>query len=518
MTNRTQGTESTNTSNASAVRIGIIIAVAVIAAFVIGLFLAGALNFGQRKYVSAQNPSSSTETKIPLVTSEGTSPFVQVAEAVIPAVVNISAEKTVRIKTPDFQWPFEDFFRDFFKDFPRPESKPREYKTQTLGSGVIINPDGYILTNNHVVAGFDNIIVKLADKTEFKGKKVKIVGRDPKTDIAVLKIESNGKLPYAKLGNSDNIRIGDWAIAIGNPFGLDGTVTVGVISAKGRSNIPLPEGPTYQDFIQTDASINPGNSGGPLVNIKGEVIGINTAIRSPVGANVGIGFATPINLAKSIADQLIAKGKIVRGYLGVRPQEITQEIKEAMGLKSTEGVLIGEVVEKTAADKAGLKEGDVIVKFDGKKVTDVEQFRRMVAETKPGKEVEIEIIRDGKTMTLTAKLQEMPDEISSTPTEEPEEEPEIKSWLGMKVRVPTSAEKENAKVKSGVVVDEIESGSIAEQAGIREGDIILKIDKYEIASMKDFAQAARALKNTKKPILFRLKRGTASVFIAVTPE
>lgn len=517
MIDKKQGTETKHTEIAATVRIGVLIAVAVIAAFVIGLFIAGSFSFWQRPKMQAQASEPNVESKVPFVTSEGTSPFVKVAEAVIPAVVNISAEKTVKIRTPDFQWPFEDFFKDFFKDFPRPESKPREYKTQTLGSGVIINADGYILTNNHVIAGFDNIIVRLSDKREFKGKKVKIVGRDPKTDIAVLKIENDNKLPYAKLGNSDNIRIGDWAIAIGNPFGLEGTVTVGVISAKGRSNIPLPEGPTYQDFIQTDASINPGNSGGPLVNIKGEVIGINTAIRSPVGANVGIGFATPINLAKTIADQLIAKGKIVRGYLGVRPQEITHDIKEAMGLKSTEGVLIGEVVEKTAAAKAGIKEGDVIVKFDGKKVTDVEQFRKIVAETKPNKEVEIEIIRDGKTITLTAKLQEMPDEISSTPTEEPEEEPEIKSWLGMKVRMPTETEKENAKVKSGVVVDEIESGSLAEQAGIREGDIILKIDKYEISTVKDFAQASRALKNSKKPLLFRLKRGTASVFIAVTP-
>ncbi|MCX7785213.1 MAG: DegQ family serine endoprotease [candidate division WOR-3 bacterium] len=519
MIDRPNETKSQQPKLTFAVRTGVIIAVAVIAAFIIGLFLAGTLDFGQRNNVQAQNPISGAESKMPLITPEGTSPFVQVAEAVIPAVVNISAEKTVKIRTPDFQWPFEDFFKDFFKDFGMPESKPREYKTQTLGSGVIINSEGYILTNNHVVAGFDNIIVKLADKTEFKGKKVKIIGRDPKTDIAVLKIEGNGKLPYAKLGNSDNIRVGDWAIAIGNPFGLDGTVTVGVISAKGRSNIPLPEGPTYQDFIQTDASINPGNSGGPLVNIKGEVIGINTAIRSPVGANVGIGFATPINLAKEIADQLIAKGKIVRGYLGVRPQEITQEIKEAMGLKSTEGVLIGEVVEKTAADKAGLKEGDVIVKFDGKKVTNVEQFRRMVAETKPGKEVEIEVIRDGKSITLTAKLQEMPDEISGTPQETPEaEETEVKSWLGMKVRMPTETEKENAKVKSGVVVDEVEGGSIADQAGIREGDIILKIDRYEIANTKDFSQAVRKLRDSKKPILFRLKRGTVSVFIAVTPE
>ena len=383
---------------------------------------------------------------------------------------------------------------------------------------MIISADGYILTNNHVIDGFDNFIVTLSDKTIFKAKKVKVVGKDSKTDLAVLKIESKDPLPYAKLGNSDAIRIGDWAIAVGNPFGLNGTVTVGVISAKGRSGV-LPEGPQYQDFIQTDASINPGNSGGPLVNLNGEVIGINTAIRTTTGGNIGIGFATPINLAKDISDQLIHKGKIVRGYLGVRPQEVTQDIKEAMGLKSTEGVLIGEVVEKSAATKAGLKDGDVIIKFDGKKITDVEQFRRLVAIYAPGTSVDIDVIRDGKTMTFTAKLQEMPEEVASTPQEvQPSETEEVKTWLGITVRKLIQAEKDNLKVEQGVIVDKIEAGSIADNAGIAEGDIILKIDKYEIASISDFSKVAKALKDSNKPVLFRLKRNNVSLYIAVTPE
>ncbi|MEO0083820.1 MAG: Do family serine endopeptidase [candidate division WOR-3 bacterium] len=501
----------------SNLRIGVIIACAVIAAFIIGLFIAGALNLNRRNLARAENPITSIETKYPLITTEGTSPFVKVAEMVIPTVVNISAEKVVKITSPGFSFPFDDFFKDFFKDFPKFE---QQQKSQTLGSGVIISPDGYIITNNHVIAGFDNIKVTLANKTEYKGKKVKIIGKDAKTDIAVIKIDTKENLPYAKLGDSDSIRIGDWAIAVGNPFGLEGTVTVGVISAKGRSNVPLPEGPTYQDFIQTDAAINPGNSGGPLVNIKGEVIGINTAIRTTSGGNIGIGFATPINLAKQIADQLIKKGKIVRGYLGVYPQEITNDLKEALKLKSTEGVLLGEVLKNTPAEKAGLKAGDVVVKFNGKKVTNVEQFRRMVAEIAPGTTVEIEVIRDGKPLTFTAKLQEMPEEVASKPEkeEESEETEEVKSWLGLKVRNLTQSEKQSLGIEQGVIIDDVEGNSVADQAGIRKGDVILKIDKYEIANLNDFSKAVKELKDVKSPILFRLKRDKISLFIAVTPE
>jgi Do/DeqQ family serine protease len=507
-------TDDTKKTTGSQVRIGLIVAVAVIAAFVIGLFIAGSLNFGQRNTMRAETETSPIESKYPMVSGEGTSPFVYVADIAIPTVVNISAEKVVKVKTPDNWWPFDDLFKDFFKDVPRLEPKQQEQRSQTLGSGVIISEDGYILTNNHVVADYDNFVVRLSDKTEYKGKKVKVVGRDPKTDVAVLKIDANNrKLPAAKLGNSDNIRVGDWAIAVGIPFGLEGTVTVGVISAKGRSNIPLPE-ISYQDFIQTDASINPGNSGGPLVNIKGEVIGINTAIRSPVGASVGIGFASPINLVKDIADQLISKGKIVRGYLGVYPQEISQDLKNALNLQSTEGVLLAEVVDNTPAAKAGIKAGDVVVKFAGTKITDVQQFRRVVAEYTPGSEVQIEVIRDGKTMTFKAKLDEMPSEVSAK-TEEKEDKQEdenVKVWLGL------TAKNRPASDGKGVVVDKIESGSITDLAGIQQGDVILKIDKYDIETLKDFSKAADELQDIKKPILFRLRRGTASLFIAVTPE
>lgn len=493
--------------------IGAIIAPAVIVAFLLGLFVAGTAIHGQR----SENPASAQTAKSTTLVSAETieeSPFAKVASKVIPAVVNISTEKKVTIKTPgfEFEWPFEDLFRDFFKNLPQPE--PIQRRTHTLGSGVIVDPRGYILTNNHVIGSYDKIIVKLSDNREFTSNKVKLIGRDAKTDLAVLKIEADEPLPYAEMGNSDEIKIGDWAIAIGNPFGLEGTVTVGVISAKGRSGIPLPEGPTYQDFIQTDASINPGNSGGPLVNIKGEVIGINTAIRSPVGANVGIGFATPINLAKRIFDELLAKGKVTRGYLGVAPQEVTEDMREAMGLAESGGVLIRDVVSGTPAEKVGLKPGDVITKFDGKKITGVEQFRRIVAETKPGTRVTIEFIRDGEKKTVEAKLEEYPEEVAVGPSEKKEQE----RWLGISVRDLKSEEKKELGVQNGVLIEEVSKDSPAAEAGIQEGDVIVKINRETVTDIKDYNRIVRKHAKTQKPILFQLRREKTTYFITVKPE
>jgi Do/DeqQ family serine protease len=316
------------------------------------------------------------------------------------------------------------------------------------------------------------------------------------------------------MGNSDEIKIGDWAIAIGNPFGLEGTVTVGVISAKGRSGIPLPEGPSYQDFIQTDASINPGNSGGPLVNIRGEVVGINTAIRSPVGANVGIGFATPINLAKRIFDELVAKGKVTRGYLGVAPQEITEDMREAIGLSESGGVLIRDVVDGTPAEKAGLKTGDVILKFNGKTITGLEQFRRIVAETEPGTTVPIEIIRDGERKSINVRLKAFPEETAAAP----EVKKEGKKWLGLTVRDLEREEKKELEIEQGIVVEEVKEDSPAEEAGIQNGDVINKINRESVANVKDFNRMASKLAKTKKPILFQLKREKSTYFITVKPE
>ncbi len=491
---------------------GAILAPAVLVAFVIGMVVAVVLNCGSRPAMA--EPAGSSGTAVVLSAKEGESPFVVVADAVIPTVVNISAEKTVKVeerKTPEFGGPFEEFFRDFFKGLPE---FPLEEHRNALGSGVIIDPKGYIVTNTHVVAGFDEVVVKLTDGTEFKGKDVELVGRDPKTDVAVLKVNTKKALPAIRFGKAEDIKVGDWAIAVGNSFGLQSTVTVGVISAKGRSGIPLPEGPSYQDFIQTDASINPGNSGGPLVNIRGELIGINSAIRSPVGASVGVGFAVPVDMVKMVADQLMEHGRVIRGFLGIRPQPITESIRKALGLESTKGVLIGEVLKDMPAKKAGLKDGDVILKVNDIEIEEVAQFRRVVAVFAPGTTIRLTVVRDNKRFIKKVKLAEFPEEEQAGAPER--EEPE--KWLGVSVRNLTGDERKEAGIEGGVLVESVEHGSAAGDAGIQRGDIILEIGDTKIDDLGDFNKAAQDLTKAKKAVLFRLKRGSVKMFVAVEPE
>jgi Do/DeqQ family serine protease len=491
--------------------VGAILAPAVLIAFVIGLALAGFLSL---RPAQGQDDIRLAQVGTGLGANEH-SPFVQVVDAVLPAVVNISAEKTVRLsqrqQSPLQGSPFEEFFRDFMRGLP---DLPLERQQNALGSGVIISPDGYIVTNNHVVAGFDKIAVRLSDDTEFKDKQVKVVGRDPKSDLAVLKVESKKPLPAVSLANPADIKVGDWAIAVGNPFGLSGTVTVGVISAKGRSGLPLPEGPTYQDFIQTDASINPGNSGGALVNIKGELLGINSAIRTPTGGSVGIGFAVPVDIVKSVTDQLIKTGKVVRGYMGIRPQPVTDAIRKAMGLDDNKGVLVAEVIAGQPADKAGLKSGDVIVAVNGEKTDGVEQFRKQVAELAPGSSITVGVIRDGQRMTRRVTLTTFPDDEQQTPAQE-EDQPA--AWLGISVRNLTANERSQAKVSGGVIVDDVQAGSAADDAGIMVGDIILEVGKMEINGTNDYNRAARQLKGSSKAVLLRINRGGSMLYIAVEP-
>ncbi len=322
------------------------------------------------------------------------SPFVQIAQDALPSVVNISAERIVEEKRNlDFDYPFREFFKDFDKFFGE---KPPFFKgkERSLGSGIVISEDGYILTNNHVIRGAEKIVVTFYDKSVCRGDDVEIVGTDARTDLAVLRVHSDEELQPARLGDSDEIRIGDWAIAIGSPLGFRGSVTVGVISAKGRSNLALPEGPTQQDFIQTDASINPGNSGGPLLNIKGEIVGISSAIASRTGYSQGVGFAIPINLARSVYEQLIEKGRVVRGWLGVYIQELTGDIMDALGVK--EGILVDDVIEGSPAEKAGIESGDVIVMFDGKKMESIPQLQGAASQISPGRKVNVGIVREGK--------------------------------------------------------------------------------------------------------------------------
>ena len=328
--------------------------------------------------------------------------FTQVADQVRPAVVNIGTVTLAKGRRPVAPSPFSDdpLFKDFFEQFFGGGQGPRgEFKQPSLGSGVIIDKQGLVLTNFHVVKGADEITVRLSSKKEYRGR---VVGYDPKTDLAVVRFQPDSELTVARLGNSDTLKVGEWAIAIGNPFGLDQTVTVGVISATGRADVGIA---TYENFIQTDASINPGNSGGPLLNLKGEVVGINTAI---VAAGQGIGFAIPINMVKRVANQLIAKGKVVRGWLGVAVQPLTPELAQSLGAQGTAGAVVASTYPKSPAADAGLQQGDLIVAFDKVPVEDYHHLQRLVAESEVGKSVTLGVLRKKQPLDVTAKIAELP--------------------------------------------------------------------------------------------------------------
>ncbi len=446
------------------------------------------------------------------------SPFATIAERVKPAVVNISAE-SVRERPYHGLFPYNDeFYRRFFGIPPERFRTPQ--KSRSLGSGFIITEDGYIVTNNHVVKGATKITVKLSDQSQFRAE---WVGTDPETDLAVLKVEADHRLPTVQLGDSDSIRVGDWAMAIGNPFpelGLDRTVTVGVISALGRKGFSFGgESPSYQDYIQTDASINPGNSGGPLVGISGEVIGINSAIISPSGGNIGIGFAIPINLAKPVIEQLISSGTVARGYLGIMPQQIDRDMAEALSLTTTEGVLVSEVTEDSPAEKAGFEVGDVILNFGGSKITDLTQFRFLVASKKPGERVGVEVLRDEKTKALKVKLGDRAEYLGLASTERQGDKGE-RYWLGLEVVTMTRelARQYNIKYVHGVLIVGVYPGSAADDSELQRLDIILEIDGRRIETEKDYNKVANSLKGRKKAVSFFVNRGGINQFVAVRPE
>ncbi len=427
--------------------------------------------------------------------------FAELAAKQAHVAVNISTTKIVKSMqrlSPFQSREFKDFFGDeFFRHFfgQRPE---QEMKQRSLGSGVVVSGDGYILTNNHVVADADEILVTLSDKKKYEAQ---IIGRDPKTDLALIKIKTENTIPAARLGDSDKLMVGDWVVAIGNPFGLGSTVTAGIVSAKGRV---IGAGP-YDNFIQTDASINPGNSGGPLFNLDGEVIGINTAIVAPSGGNVGIGFAIPINMAKSVMPQLKERGKVIRGWLGVSIQVVTQEIKEKFGLKTEEGALIGEVTKDSPADNGGLKRGDVIINFDDKKVKAMKSLPSMVAETPVGKKVEIIIIRKGKEKRLTVNIGELKEEtrIAATTT------PEIEESFGLSVQklTPELAESLSLKGEKGVVISGTRKDSPASEAGLQRGDLVQEIEDEPVENMDDYKRIMRESASKKQILMFIRHRG-----------
>lgn len=483
----------------SAKWVGVIIGSATVTGFVLGLLIAGVFNIFPRAEAEEH------DTLATLGPDE--SPFAAVVDEVLPAVVNISSSRKVVV--PGL--PFDDpFFREFFGQVPREQTR------YSLGSGIIFRPDAYILTNDHVIAGAENITVTMHDGRTFKGKDVKLIGRDPHTDLAVLKVQTEKDLPTVKLGDSDSLRVGDWAIAIGNPFGLEGTVTVGVISAKGRSNLLLPSEQRYQNFIQTDAAINPGNSGGPLCDIHGQVVGLNTVITSPSGTNIGIGFAVPINMAKEVARQLITKGKVERGYLGVYPQELDEDMRKSLGLERRQGVLIADVIPGTPAQSAGVRSGDVIVVFDGHKVKDLEDFRERVAATPPGKTIQMAIWREGKEITLKAKLEELPREVAASPRPSPQAR---KAYFGLAVRSLSFAERERYNLSTGVLIEDVESRSAAERAGIGPGDVILAIDGRTVKNPDEFREIAGELKSSNKEVvLVQLYRQGRRFFVTLSLE
>ena len=431
------------------------------------------------------------------------SAFVQVSENIKPTVVNISATRIEKNETFSFKFrspsgddPFEEFFKHFFP----PEWETR--KSRSVGSGVIIDSRGYVLTNYHVIERAKDVQVTLDDGKERKTFKGIVVGTDPRTDLSVIKIEGNSKFPVAPLGDSDKIKVGEWAIAIGSPFGLEHTVTVGVISAK-RQNVSI-ENRNYEDLIQTDASINPGNSGGPLVNIYGEVIGINVAIFTPTGGFVGVGFAIPINKAKEVLPDLMKHGRVTRGWLGIKIQEITPELAKSFNLKKNQrGVLISEVLPGSPAEKGGLKRGDVILQFDDKEIKETVDLMRMTAKTSPGSAVNIKIIRANREMIFQLKLRSVSGEEEVKELSRGEEG--TSQQLGLSVQ----------NHDEGVLIVKVEEGSIAQNAGIMEGDIVLEINRRAVKNVSEFA---RIVKSAGKNILFLIKRGDATVYIAVGIE
>ena len=475
--------------------------------FFIGVFamsLAGVVNFSSFSFGTATDEAVAAS-----LVDMGAAPssFADLAERLKPAVVNIRTTKTVTTGgMGQFSQPFgrggpfdqffgDEFFRRFFGDIPQ-----RQFKQRSLGSGFVISKDGYIFTNYHVVEKADEILIKLSDEREYEAK---VVGRDKNTDIALLKIEPENSLPVARLGDSSKLRVGDWVMAIGNPFGLSQTVTAGIVSAKGRV---IGAGP-YDDFIQTDASINPGNSGGPLFNLSGEVVGINTAI---VAQGQGIGFAIPVNMAKTILPDLKEKGKVIRGWLGVSVQDITEDIAKNLKLKDQKGALVADVFKGDPADRAGIEPKDVIIAVNGRPVKDTHDLLRAVAEKNVGQTVKVTVLRNEKQKVFNVKIAERPERETlarlGTSTE----------LFGMVVQEITTEIARHLGLSStdGVIVSEVRKGSPAEKSGISAKDVVLEVNQVKIISIHDYETEMKKADAQGGALLWIL-RGGEKLFVAV---
>jgi serine protease Do len=426
--------------------------------------------------------------------------FAGIAEKLKPAVVNIKVVKKVEnvgFDQPDIpEGPLHDFFERFFQGMPQNSPAPRTQKG--MGSGVIISQDGYVLTNNHVVDGAKEVVITLADHKEYKGR---IVGSDPQTDVAVLKIDANESFPVSSMGNSDDLKVGDWVVAIGNPFGLDHTVTAGIVSAKGRV---IGAGP-YDNFIQTDASINPGNSGGPLLNMRGEVIGLNTAI---IAQGQGIGFAIPVNTIKPLIPQLETKGSVTRGFLGVNIQSLTPALAKSLNLPDQKGALVADVSDNTPAAKAGIKRGDVIVSFNGQDVPDSQSLPTMVAATPVDQQAAVTVIRNGEKLQLPVTIGQLPSQRADNADPAASVQPAKAKWgLHLRDLDPQIAAQLRLKSDQGVVVVGVQPGSLAAESGVRQGDVILEVNRQPVSSVKDMMAKLNGANNKDQLLLVQRQNG-----------
>jgi serine protease Do len=470
-----------------------------IAFFVVSAFEVLRSSFFQSSPVPDVQEASAVSSGAPVQTPAS---FADLAERLKPCVVNIGTTKIIRggsMRSPFESSPFgryfggDEFFERFFGDMPQ-----REFKQKSLGSGFIISHDGYIFTNNHVVEQADKILVKLSNGKEYEAR---VIGKDAKTDLALIKIKPSESLPVAETGDSDRVRVGEWVMAIGNPFGLEQTVTVGIVSAKGRV---IGAGP-YDNFIQTDASINPGNSGGPLFNMAGQVIGINTAI---VAQGQGIGFAIPISMAKTILPDLKTRGKVTRGWMGVSVQDISEDIAKNMRLNDQKGALVSDVVEGDPAERAGLRTGDVITDINGKRVNNTHELLLLIAGLRVGETIKVRVIREGQEKIFPILIAERTDKTEIASAKHSEEA------FGMSVQeiTPAIAEQLGLPVKKGIIVVDVQGGSLAEEVGIQPQDIILQVNKTRVATVKEYKnQIAKA--GSKGSLLLLVKRGRTTFFV-----
>jgi serine protease Do len=436
--------------------------------------------------------------------------FRSVAKQVSPAVVFIQVEKSVEQQgraNPFGNNPFGDeFFRRFFGQPPQQQAPGKAPKRHSSGqgSGFIISTDGYIMTNNHVVGDADKVTVQLLDGREFSAE---IVGTDPPTDVAIIKIDADEKLPFLKLGNSDRLEVGDWVLAFGNPFGLSHTLTAGIVSAKGRSGMGLND---YENFIQTDAAINPGNSGGPLINLDAEVIGMNTAIFSRSGGYMGIGFAIPINMIKTIREQLVEHGSVTRGRLGVYIQDLTRELAESFDLDQSKGILVAQVIKDSPAAAAGLQQGDVITELNGEPVNKVANFRNRISLTRPGTKVKLTILHKGKEKTIKVKIGAM-ETAGKGASVESSKVPKL--GMSLQKLTPELAERFGYGDAQGVLVTAVEADSLAARAGIKQGDLIEEINRKSVSTPEQVKQLVKESK--KKSLLLLVRQGDASRYLAL---